>query len=77
MGLIKCSDCGKEISSSAESCPFCGKPMSSAIKCPTCKSTNVEKISDASKIGSVLLWGVFAAGKVSKTYQCKECGYKW
>lgn len=26
MSLIKCVDCGKEISSEAESCPNCGKP---------------------------------------------------
>lgn len=30
MALIKCGDCGKSISDSAEACPFCGKPMASA-----------------------------------------------
>lgn len=25
MALTKCSDCGKEISSSASKCPYCGK----------------------------------------------------
>lgn len=77
MALVKCSDCGKDVSSSAESCPNCGKPMSTSIKCPTCKSENVNKISGASKMGSALMWGVFAAGKISKTYECKKCGYKW
>jgi len=77
MALIKCPDCGKEVSTSAESCPNCGRPMSTAIQCPNCKSPDVEKISAASKVGSALVWGVFAAGKVSKTYQCKKCGYKW
>lgn len=77
MALIKCSECGREISDSAESCPHCGKPLSSKIKCPNCKSTNVEKISGLSKAGSVAIWGVFALGKVSKTYQCKSCGFKW
>lgn len=28
MALIRCSDCGKEISSSAQSCPNCGRPLS-------------------------------------------------
>lgn len=28
MPLIKCGDCGKEISSEAENCPNCGKPSS-------------------------------------------------
>jgi predicted RNA-binding Zn-ribbon protein involved in translation (DUF1610 family) len=77
MALIKCSDCGKEISTSAESCPNCGKPVSSSIKCPNCKSVDVGKISGASKVGSALVWGVFAAGKLAKTYQCNKCGYKW
>ena len=77
MALVKCPDCGKEISDSAESCPNCGRPMSTVMKCPNCKSSDVEKISAASKAGSVLMWGVFAAGKVAKTYQCKKCGYKW
>ena len=27
MALIKCSECGKEISSKASSCPHCGNPM--------------------------------------------------
>ena len=27
MALIKCPDCGKEISSHAESCPHCGYPL--------------------------------------------------
>lgn len=75
--LIECPDCGKEISSLAESCPNCGRPISNSIRCPNCKSTNIEKISAMSKAGSVLVWGVFAAGKVSKTFQCKSCGYKW
>ena len=77
MALITCPDCKKEISDSAESCPSCGRPMSTSIKCPTCKSTNVEKISTASKVGSALMWGVFAAGKLTKTYQCNECKYRW
>lgn len=47
------------------------------IKCPNCKSTNVKKIGGLSKAGSVALFGVFAMGKVSKTYQCNKCGYRW
>lgn len=47
MGLITCSDCKKEISDSAESCPNSGIYMNISIKCPDCKSTNVQKISTA------------------------------
>ena len=46
-------------------------------KCPTCQSTNVEKISLTSKLGKVALVGVFAIGKVSKTFKCNACGYQW
>ena len=77
MPLVTCPDCGKEISSEAETCPFCGRPMDTRIRCPNCKSTDIEKISAADKIGSALLFGLFAAGKVAKTYQCKKCGYRW
>ena len=27
MALIQCSECGKQISSNAESCPHCGNPI--------------------------------------------------
>lgn len=46
------------------------------ITCPTCKSKNVARISGASKAASVAMWGVFS-GKIHKTFECKNCGYKW
>lgn len=50
---------------------------SSVPKCPTCGSTNLKKISGLSKAGSVALWGVFAAGRTSKTWHCNKCGAEW
>lgn len=44
------------------------------VTCPFCQSTNCKKISGASKIGKVALFGVFAAGSVSKTWHCNNCG---
>lgn len=44
------------------------------VTCPFCQSTNCKKISGASKIGKVALFGVFAAGNVSKTWHCNNCG---
>ena len=76
MPLVTCPDCQKEISDAAENCPGCGRPMNTAIKCPNCKSTNVQKISSASKIGSALIWGVFSK-KMAKSYQCNSCKYFW
>ena len=43
------------------------------VECPYCHSTNTKKISGMSKAGSVALWGVFAAGKVSKQWHCNDC----
>lgn len=77
MPLIQCPDCKNQISSEAESCLHCGRPINTAIKCQNCKSTNIEKISNASKMGSALMWGVFAASKLTKTYQCKDCKFRW
>lgn len=52
MALIKCPECGKDISDKATNCPHCGVPMratqsvpttppADAIRCPSCHSTNV------------------------------------
>lgn len=45
-------------------------------KCPTCGSTNVQRISTASRLGSAMLFGL-ASSKIGKTMECKNCGYKW
>lgn len=50
---------------------------SNTPKCPTCNSTDLKKISGLSKVGSVALWGVFAAGRTSKTWHCNKCGSEW
>lgn len=50
---------------------------SNVPKCPTCNSTDLKKISGLSKAGSVALWGVFAAGRTSKTWHCNKCGAEW
>jgi len=51
--------------------------MTAGIRCPNCRATDVGKISAVSKIGSAALLGIFSVGKLTKTYQCKSCGYKW
>ena len=45
-------------------------------KCPTCGSTNVEKISTANRMVSVGMLGL-ASDKIGKQFCCKNCGYKW
>ena len=45
-------------------------------KCPTCGSTNVEKISTAQKAFGFALVGLFSSN-LGKTMHCRNCGYKW
>lgn len=45
-------------------------------RCPTCQSTNIEKISLTKKAVGGALFGLFSSN-VRKTMYCKNCGYKW
>ena len=77
MALVKCPECGREVSSTARTCPGCGAPIDTKVYCPCCGSTDVSIISGASKAVSVALWGVFAANKVMSKYKCNHCGHKF
>ena len=44
--------------------------------CPTCGSTNIEKISAGKKAIGFVAVGVFSSN-FGKTMHCKQCGYKW
>ncbi len=46
------------------------------IKCPTCQSTNVQKIGTGERVASVAMLGVFSK-KINKSFKCKNCGYTW
>jgi hypothetical protein len=72
MALVKCSECGKEISSNAESCPNCGNPMKDRQKdaqgstlCPSCK---VHVIPVVTSVGG----GSCSFGK-RETWKCPKC----
>lgn len=45
-------------------------------KCPTCGSSNIQKISFASKAVGGYMWGIFSSN-VRNTFKCNNCGYKW
>lgn len=45
-------------------------------KCPTCGSTNIKKISAGSRWLSTGLFGI-SSGKMCKSMECRNCGYKW
>ena len=48
----------------------------STPKCPTCGSTNIQKISGTKRWLSTGLFGI-ASSDVGKSMVCKNCGYKW
>lgn len=54
------------------------KPKTQSTKphCPTCNSTNIQKISGTERFVTTGLFGL-ASSNVGKTMHCKNCGYKW
>ena len=77
MAMVRCPECGKEVSSKARACPNCGNPIDTRIYCPKCGSSDVKLISGASKAVSVAAFGVLAANKVRSSYKCGNCGHKF
>lgn len=45
-------------------------------RCPTCQSTNIQKISLTSKAVGGYMFGIFSSN-VRNTFKCNNCGYKW
>jgi DNA-directed RNA polymerase subunit RPC12/RpoP len=43
------------------------------VKCTYCNSTDVKKITTASKVGSAALFGIFSVGKLTKEWHCNKC----
>ena len=46
------------------------------LKCPTCSSTRVKKISTTSKVAGAAVFGLFSKTARSQ-FKCEQCGYKW
>lgn len=44
--------------------------------CPTCGSTNVQKINVMSKVIGASMFGLFSKTAKSQ-FKCNDCGYKW
>lgn len=45
-------------------------------KCPTCGSTNIQKISGTKRAASIIGFGILSSN-IGKTYECLNCKYKW
>lgn len=52
------------------------KRQSNVPHCPTCKSTNIAKISGTERAASIIGLGIFSK-KINKSFKCKDCGYTW
>ena len=46
-------------------------------RCPICGSYNLSQITSFQKAGKIFVWGVYAAGDMSKTWKCNDCGIKF
>lgn len=44
--------------------------------CPTCGSTNIEKITATSKVVDTVVFGLFGT-KRHKSFRCNNCKYEW
>lgn len=89
----RCSKCGAMYPADDEACPSCGKSggkimkehhsttptdekPTPIIKCPTCGSTDVERISAMTKAVNIWAFGLFG-NKRNKQFKCKSCRYMW
>ena len=65
---------------SCKKCPsifnFDEDATSTIPHCPTCGSTNIEKITTTSKAVNTALFGIFGT-KRHKTFHCNSCKYEW
>ena len=77
---VPCKRCGRDVSvSSPQEEQIWEKQkaeQSNTPKCPTCGSTNIEKISMGKKVMGGAMFGLFSSN-VRNTMHCKKCGYKW
>jgi hypothetical protein len=52
-------------------------PQKCIVRCPTCRSRWVAKITTGDKLGEWAVLGIFAVGKIAKTFRCSRCSYTW
>ena len=57
MSLIKCSECGKEVSDKASSCPICGNPLQDGV-------VTTQATKKRWKLFKLISWLVFIFGLI-------------
>ena len=60
MSLIQCPECEKQISSNADSCPYCGNPIKLAVQRP---------ITYENKTARVVCWGLGGSNAIIEKLQ--------
>lgn len=74
---LTCKDCGKVHEGNKITYKPKVRPVTYIPRCPVCQSTNLKKISAGSKALAAITVGNFAIPYVAKTFDCKNCGYKF
>lgn len=74
---LKCKDCGSVHEGNKITYKPKVRPVTYIPRCPVCQSTNLKKISAGSKALAAITVGNFAIPYVAKTFDCKNCGYKF
>lgn len=71
MALIKCPECGTEVSDKAATCPKCAYPMESVIAV----SGNVKENSQEVLVRMELIENYLKNNKIKSKYICTSCGH--
>ena len=74
---LTCKGCGKVHEGNKITYKPKSRPVTYIPRCPICQSSNLKKISAGSKALAAITVGSFAIPYVAKTFECKNCGYKF
>lgn len=75
--LVKCRGCGKEHKSRKIMYKRKDHYAPSLPRCPICNSAMLKKITKGSKFLAAATIGTFALPYNGKTFECKDCGYRF
>ena len=75
--VLKCRGCGKEHKPRKILYKMKDHYAPPLPRCPLCNSAMLKKIKTSSKVLAAATVGVFALPYNSKTFECKDCGYRF
>lgn len=75
--IVKCRGCGKEHKPRKIHYKRKDHYAPPLPRCPVCNSAMLKKITTGSKILAAATIGTFALPYNSKTFECKDCGYRF